>query len=563
MENLNEFQLKLEAALSTIDRSGHPSEYYTDQELEVLLKINPMLIPAIRTKEKKQEIKEYEEKKKEEETQKQIRDEYIDLIKDKKWGDASELLVNYIKSKLNLFTTKIDLKSEIWVYKNGIYTPQGRSEIKELLRITLKKWFTSWMLNQVMNKIEPDTYIEPEMFFKNAHRTQIPVQNGILDVVTRKLEEFTPKKIFFNKLPVIYDPKKKCPKIESFLEETLSNFEDKKVFYEIVGFCLLKEYKYEKAFMFIGDGRNGKDKSLELIKRLVGIDNCCSIPLHALIPDSFIISELFGKMVNLAGEVGNQDLRDTTTLKSCTGRSLLSAQRKFLNAITFVNYAKFIFACNELPMIYDNSRGFWDRWVLLEFPYTFVRKEEVNKDSNCKLRDENIIDKISTPDELSGLLNNALDGLLRLIEQKDFSTTIGCQEIKEVWIRKANSVMAFCLDSVEEDYSEHISKKDFRRKYSEYCKKHKIKNKSDYVIKRTLEEMYGTTEENKEFLGVWEKAWGGIKWKEKREKTIKERDENTKISTGNGGVKISEKEAIIQKIQDEALEGTGYRISRK
>jgi hypothetical protein len=78
-----------------------------------------------------------------------------------------------------------------------------------------------------------------------------------------------------------------------------------------------------------------------------------------------------------------------------------------------------------------------------------------------KLRDENIIEKITNEDELSGFLNRCLYSLERLMVNKTFSTTLGSQEIKEMWIRKSNSVVAFAMENVEEDYEGYITKKQF------------------------------------------------------------------------------------------------------
>jgi P4 family phage/plasmid primase-like protien len=437
--------------------------------------------------------------------------------KEKNWGKASEILVEYILDKNYIYTTKDDLKSEMWFYKYGIYTPNGKSEVKEILRRVMGSFYNAYLYNLVIAKIEPDTYIEADKFFNINYIKEIPVENGILNLETRELSSFNPKKIFFNKLPVKYDKDIKAEKIDKFLKDILSKEEDRKVFYEIGGFCLLKEYKFEKAFMFVGNGRNGKDKSLELIKRLLGIENVCSVALGSLIPDSFIISEFHNKMANLAGEINNQDLKDTSGFKALTGRSLLSAQRKFLTPISFVNYAKFIFACNELPMVYDNSKGFWDRWVVLEFPHTFVTQSELDssKDkSMLKLRDESIIEKITTKEEMSGLLNLFLDGLDRILRKRNFSSTTGSDEVKQFWIRKSNSVMAFCLSEVEEDYEAFVSKKQFRLNYSRYCRLHKVSPKSDVVIKRTLQDMFGVSEERKDiFGGSYTPVWEGIKLK--------------------------------------------------
>lgn len=445
-----------------------------------------------------------------------VKDMFLDFVKNKKWGDATEVLVNWILRNNYIYTTKDDLKTEMWIYKEGIYIPQGKSEVKELLRDLLGNWYNAFYYNQVINKLEPDTFINIDEFFNQRHTDEIPVKNGILNLCSRELKPFSPEKIFFCKLNAEYNRYADCPQIDKFLSEILSDKDDKLVFYEIGGFSLWKEYTFEKAFMFVGNGRNGKDKSLELIKRILGLENCCSVPLSSLSPDSFIMSEFFGKMVNIAGDIGNKDLKDTSSFKALTGRSLVSAPRKFLKPITFQNYAKFIFACNDLPMVYDSSKGFWDRWVLLEFPYTFVPDEELKKAKDktlLKLRDEDIIEKIISPQEMSGLLNKFLDGLDRLRDKRVFSSTKGSDEIKELWIRKSNSFMAFCMDFLESEYDNKITKKELRKRYTDYCKLHKVTPKTDYVIKRTLEELFGAIEDRDYTNWGGVRCWEGIKWK--------------------------------------------------
>jgi len=422
---------------------------------------------------KQNKIRQYASMQKRNKEEAELLQEYLLLTtlgRNKNWDKASEILVNYIKKNYYIFTTKNDQKTEMWIYKNGIYVPEGKSEIKEILRRILREWFSAFIYNLVMSKLEPDTFIEEEVFFKSENISEIAVKNGILNIFTRQLSNFSPKKIFFNKLNAEYKENATCPKIEKFLKEVLSNEEDIKVFYEILGFCLLKEYKFEKAFMFVGEGRNGKDKTLELIRRLFGLNNCASVSLSRLEKDPFSIFECFGKMVNLASEISNKDLKDTSKFKEMTGRSLVAGQRKFLSTINFENYAKFIFACNELPMVYDTNLAFWDRWILLEFPYIFVNSKELNENNpRIKL-----------------LLNKGLEGLSRLLKNKEFSSTKGSKEIKELWIRKANSFLAFCMDCLEEDPEGYVTKKQVRKSFNNYRKKHKLKGVSDRSIKVTL-----------------------------------------------------------------------------
>ena len=231
--------------------------------------------------------------------------------------------------------------------------------------------------------------------------------------------------------------------------------------------------------------------------------------------DNSSLCELHGRLFNLAGDIGASDLKDTGCFKQTIGRDLVTAHRKFLRDLIFVNYAKHIFACNELPRVYDTTDGFWTKWVLLEFPYQFLAQKELEKlkeKTNKRLRDEHIIEKITTPSEMSGLLNQAIEGLKRLLKQKNFSQTKGTREIKDFWIRHSDSFSAFCIDSIEEKQTSYISKKELRRRFHIYCKKHNIRGASDRAIKATLEDRHGVYDGRKSIDDEMTYVWEGIKF---------------------------------------------------
>lgn len=445
----------------------------------------------------------------------EIKQRYLIYIGNDKENDACELLVSEILGHYKIFSTREDVKSEMWIYVDGIYIPNGKSYVKEILRSILEEWFGTRICNKVIARIEADTFIDSNEFFNVRYQNEIAVKNGILNLETREISPFTPDKIFFFKMPVIYDSSKRCPYIEKHFEEVLKKSQDKQVLYEIIGYCLDKTHFIEKAFMFVGDGRNGKGKTLELIKRFMGAEACCSVPISSMKEDSFNLHQMFGKSVNLAGDLNNTDLKNTGLFKSLTGRDLITAHRKFMTDINFTSFAKNIFACNELPKVYDMSKGFWSRWVLLEFPYEFIKKEDYEKLSEPerefkKIIDVNHIDKITTSGELSGLLNKALDGLDTLRKNKDFSYTTGSQEIKDFWIRKSNSFLAFCYDCVKEDENGFITKRDLRKHFSKYCKSLKLKGAGDTEIKANLEDLYGVIDSRKVVNGEQEHVWVGI-----------------------------------------------------
>jgi len=448
--------------------------------------------------------------------EKTLKEKVWDYIIDKKRESATEELAKYIYNNEFIYTTRDDDNSEVWIYKEGIYIPQGKTYIKEFCRKILSTAYTTHLVNQVISKVEADTYIDQDKFFNNIIKDEICVENGIINLRTREIEEFNPEKIFFTKIPVTYDPKAVCPNIEQHFKNVLKKEEDSEVMFELFGFLLYKEYFIEKGVMFIGDGRNGKGKTIDLMKRFIGVDNCSSVPLQQFETDNFAAGELFNKLANLPGDLDDKALNHTGMFKTLTGRDLIAAPRKYLTRVKFVNFAKMVFACNKLPKTRDTTTAFWNRWVLFEFPYTFLSEEEINQlkpeeKKNVKLRNTEIIQKLSTDEELSGLLNRALDGLQRLFNNKDFSNSQGVKEIKDLWIRKSDSFLAFCLDNIEEADEVKIEKKVLRKKYANFCKKHKIKAQSDKAIRETLFENYAISEERDSTQRTF---WEGICFKD-------------------------------------------------
>ena len=61
-------------------------------------------------------------------------------ILQKEKGRASEIIVDEVKKEYNIYTTRNDDRSEIWIYHDGIYIPQGRTYINEFVRKIMVCW---------------------------------------------------------------------------------------------------------------------------------------------------------------------------------------------------------------------------------------------------------------------------------------------------------------------------------------------------------------------------------------------------------------------------------------
>lgn len=438
--------------------------------------------------------------------------------------EATEILTQVIKKKFYLYTTRHDEKPEIWVYNEGIYVPQGKTYIQEFCRNTLNQQYTPQFTSRVISKIQADTFIEPQEFFDHNYIGLIPVQNGILDLMEKKLLSFSPERIFFTKLPVVYDSTALCPLIDKFFCDVLPSNEDVQTMYELFGYCVWTDAFMEQAFMMLGGGRNGKSKTIDILKNLLGSESTISIPIQDFEKDMYAAAELFGKLANLAGDISDKPIDHSGVFKDITGRGRISGSRKFLTKLSFVSYAKHIFATNKLPKTYDTTDAFWERWVYFRFPFTFLPQEDIEKKKKeepesehwkYKLRDPDIVEKLCTPNELSGLLNKAIEGLHRVRESKRFTTSRSAEEVKWFWICESDSFLAFALQHIQQEFDSCVTKEDMRKAYQLFCKVNKVIPESEKSMKRTLLRNFAVLDDDarRTINDEQERVWGGVAFK--------------------------------------------------
>jgi len=409
----------------------------------------------------------------------------VRLLLNKETKEASEVLAITFMQKYKTYSIKNDDKKEIYVYNKGIFVENGMCTIREYIRKILNHNYSTQFCNQVIEKVEVDSFISQEEFFNSEIRDEICVQNGILNVVTRKLSPFTPTKIFFNKLPVSYDFTKDCKIVKAFVKEIVTSEEDYKIIQELFGYTLYKDYSIEKSIMLTGKGRNGKGQLLMLLRKFVGAENIAALTIDQL-AGQFDTVYLHKKLVNIAGDINGGYIKETGKLKTLTGKDVVMADRKFKTKVVFINYAKLVFSANELPSFADKSDGFWDRWILIDFPYRFEFEDEHDNIKWKEYKDKGLLKKrtndvlndvCENTSEMSGVLNWALDGLDELLKRGKYTKNPAYDDIQLIWDRKANSFKAFCDEELEstDDIGVYVERGELKKRYKKYCEKHSIK----------------------------------------------------------------------------------------
>jgi P4 family phage/plasmid primase-like protien len=272
-------------------------------------------------------------------------------------------------------------------------------------------------------------------YLGDPDRRMLALRNGLLDLTAlargkkAKLRPHDPDWFATTRLPYEFDATADCPRFKAFLAQALDA--DPKtlkplaagdnrvsVVQEWFGYSLLADNRYQKFLMLIGRGQNGKGTILDVWGEMLHTDNVSSVSLEAMARE-FGTEPLVGKLLNLAGDMNEVDPAAEGTLKSWTGEDRVTVPRKYRPALEAAPTVKFVYGCNSLPWFKDKSDGIWRR--LMVVPFRYAPKTPGANDSKLrpKLRKE-----------LPGILNWALAGLARLLEQDGFTPCAVCEAAK-------------------------------------------------------------------------------------------------------------------------------------
>jgi putative DNA primase/helicase len=325
---------------------------------------------------------------------------------------------------------------------------------------------------EVLEKIRIDTVVSRQEIdqIQRNNMYRINLKNCIYNIETERTEPHAPSYKMIRPIPVDYDPKAGCPNIMTFLKEVVSE-DEKQVLIEVAGYSLIPHTKIQKAILLYGEGANGKSQYLGLLEALLGSKNVSHESLQKLQDDKFSVANLYGKLANIHADLKNSVIQHDEVFKTIVGGDELRGERKFQSVFSFKNTARLIFSANtqNIPSIRKDDFAYFRRWILIEFTNQFLEEGETHtniKDKvTVKVDDKDILDKMTTPAELSGFLNHALEGLRTVLKNKKYSYNRSINEVERIYKLNSASVYAFA-DSCLIPSSGRTLKYDL---YSDYC----------------------------------------------------------------------------------------------
>ncbi len=331
--------------------------------------------------------------------------------------------------------------------------------------------------------------------------TWIQFKDTIVDVETGDEFEATPKYFVTNPIPWELEREVfETPNMDRIFAQWVGE-DNVELLYEILAYCLLPDYPIHRIFCFIGSGMNGKSKYLELLRRFVGGDNCCSTELDTLISSRFEVTRLHKKLVCQMGETNFSEMNKTSIIKKLSGGDLIGFEYKNKNPFEEHSYAKILIATNNLPATTDKTIGFYRRWTIIDFPNQFTEKKDILGE---------IPDK-----EYNSLALRSVITLKRLLKDRTFTNEGNIEERMKKYEDKSNPLDKFINEYTVEDYDSHIWKWEFNEKLKQFCKENRFREISDVHLGKKMKQLgiqdklitAGDFSQGKRW-----RAWMGLKW---------------------------------------------------
>ncbi len=348
-------------------------------------------------------------------------EQLLKIAKGNKWGLCKKNGFIYVYN--GSYWNEID-KEQFQYFLGNVALKMGVEKFKGKIHTFKEDLFKQFMA---------DAYLPTPK--TNRNNVLINLLNGTFEITPKKqyLREFRQEDFITHQLPFEYDLGATAPLFQKYLDEVLPDTDKQKVLAEYAGYIFIKTnvLKLEKMLILYGTGANGKSVFFEIINALLGNENVSNYSLQTLTDDKgYHRAKIANKLVNYASEINGK--LEADIFKQIASGEPIDARLPYGEPFIIHDYAKLIFNCNELPKDVEHTNAFFRRFLIVGFDVTIAESQQ----------DKELAKKIIN-NELSGVFNWILQGLDRILKQKNFSKCEAIDNARANYEKQSDSVKMF------------------------------------------------------------------------------------------------------------------------
>ena len=325
-----------------------------------------------------------------------------------------------------------------------------------------KRFSTSQRVNAVCNLLKSRAIREVDFDRKPV----LTFQNGTLEIETGNFRDFSQADYCSIIMDYDYDPSASCPTWEHFIED-VTDEEPRRAenLQFIAGYTLIPDCRYQKIFILLGAGSNGKSVYLEIIQALFGKSNVSVVSPTGLTQE-FQRVKIKDALLNIGKDVSPDfstgEIREW--LLQISDGTLIQACYKGQTHITFEPRCKLIYSMNK-PPVASVIEGLDRRLRFIEFPCKYVDFPD-RRDKRQKPKDVNIISKLLK--ELPGIFNWAYNGYKLLNTVGYFTDTPEQAAITKQFEEMSDPIAVFCDENI---FNGEMTRDHVYAEYKDWCER--------------------------------------------------------------------------------------------
>jgi putative DNA primase/helicase len=295
---------------------------------------------------------------------------------------------------------------------------------------------------------------------ENAAGQLISCSNGLLNLSTRKVSDHTPA--LFNVVSVPFDYDAEAPEPKAWFKFLKSVWGDDTqsvaLLQEYIGYVLSGRTDMQKMLLLIGPTRSGKGTITRMLAALIGRGHVAG-PTLASLGTNFGLQPLLGRPLAIISDARLGSMPANTVVErllSITGEDMLTVDRKYRDPWSGKLPTRFVILSNELPRFRDSSGAIANRLLILQMTKSFLGREDRTLDGRLGK-------------ELAGILNWALEGLDRLIENGRFTVPKSSDDATNLMMDLASPMSAFVRDCCVRDPQASVERAVLYNAYQRWC----------------------------------------------------------------------------------------------
>ena len=327
--------------------------------------------------------------------------------------------------------------------------------------------------------------------FGKKHGNYFNFKNGVWDWDAFKLQEHAPKYYFTSCVDYDLVVSDKYPDAQTVINSwknrdnwletekwlALSVGENMQSMMEFIGYIFYPSYEPIQLFVILlSPGGDGKTTLMNHLTTLVGYENTSFVSLIDLAdkrPNNFSHSELYNKYLNEYDDISNVYIPDTTVLQKLTGGSSITAPVKNRPGVTLFNYAKLLFASNDLPSFSNTTNAFLRRINVIKF----------FKINNF----EQTIDMTKVKKERGEFVYKCMVLARDAMKRKEIKQTESIIAQRNNWIEDNDPIKQFINEDCTLAATKEVDEQDLYSAYKVWCIKNNFKPVSKTKFKKELE----------------------------------------------------------------------------